>query len=251
MTTEAVWRDAPASQSGLREGLWPSSEAREGLSSRYGSAVMNPSSNHEDSVRSLASLGRLRIRLWLWPAATALIQALAWELPYAAGAVSKGQGMILPNISEGVWPCLQPDFRLLASRTEVRTFCSFKLPSLWLFVMVAPANEYASSFHCQPLLPPPLTPKPEYSEHTQSGWPGAKGKIVHHILTDKCAPCLRSPEQQSRAPEASLAPWRQVPDLTNTTGHLLCARCSSKSFLNVYYDRYPHFTDGKIEAQKG
>ena len=51
-------------------------------------------------VQSLASLGGLRIwhchtlgpeLLWLWyrPAATVLIQPLAWELPYAMGAALK------------------------------------------------------------------------------------------------------------------------------------------------------------------
>ena len=29
--------------------------------------------------------------LWLWPAAIALIQSLAWELPYAVGAALKRQ----------------------------------------------------------------------------------------------------------------------------------------------------------------
>ena len=61
-------------------------------------------------VRSLASLGGLRIRiavscgvgrrrssdlalLWLWcrPVASALIQPLAWEPAYALGATLKGQ----------------------------------------------------------------------------------------------------------------------------------------------------------------
>ena len=48
-------------------------------------------------VRALASLSGLRIlcfrELWLWrrPAAAALIQTLAWELPYAAGAALKRQ----------------------------------------------------------------------------------------------------------------------------------------------------------------
>ena len=29
--------------------------------------------------------------LWLWPAAVALIQPLAWELPYAEGTALKGE----------------------------------------------------------------------------------------------------------------------------------------------------------------
>ena len=46
-------------------------------------------------VRSLASLNGLWIQrcheLWRRPAATALIQALAWEPPYAAGVALKRQ----------------------------------------------------------------------------------------------------------------------------------------------------------------
>ena len=79
--------------------------------SHYGSAVMNPTSIHEDSglIPSLSQWVKgsgiamncgvghrgspdLTL-LWLWcrPAAAALIQPLAWELPYAASVALKKQ----------------------------------------------------------------------------------------------------------------------------------------------------------------
>ena len=58
-----------------------------------GTAEMNPTSNHEDGGSIPASLSGLRIRrcceLWCRPAAAALIQPLAWELPYATGMALK------------------------------------------------------------------------------------------------------------------------------------------------------------------
>ena len=68
-------------------------------------------------VQSLASLSGLRIwccceldhrhgsdptLLWLWcrPAATALIQPLAWELPYAAGAALNVKQIKTKNTQE-------------------------------------------------------------------------------------------------------------------------------------------------------
>ena len=70
--------------------------------------VKNQTSIHEDAVRSLTLLSGLRSRvavscgvghrcssdpvlLWLWcrPVATALIEPLAWELPYATGVALK------------------------------------------------------------------------------------------------------------------------------------------------------------------
>ena len=58
-------------------------------SSRHGTAETNPTSDHEvaASIPSLAQWVRSPALLWLWRrlAATALIRALAWEPPYAAG----------------------------------------------------------------------------------------------------------------------------------------------------------------------
>ena len=71
-------------------------------SSHCGSEVMNPTSIHEDAglipglaqwVKDLASLWVVvdldPVLLWYRVAATALIQPLAWELPYAAGVSIK------------------------------------------------------------------------------------------------------------------------------------------------------------------
>ena len=65
-------------------------------SSRRGSAVNKPRRvSMRTHVQSLASLKWVKdpTLLWLWcrPAATAPIQPLAWELPYAVGAVLKRQ----------------------------------------------------------------------------------------------------------------------------------------------------------------
>ena len=76
--------------------------------SRHGSVLTNLASIHENGVCSLDSLRGLRILrchelwcssqtwlrfwlLWLWcrPPATAPIQPLAWELPYALGVALK------------------------------------------------------------------------------------------------------------------------------------------------------------------
>ena len=54
-------------------------------SSCCGSAVTKPTSSHEEegSIPGLAQWVRdpVLLWLWLWPAAVALIQPLAWELP--------------------------------------------------------------------------------------------------------------------------------------------------------------------------
>ena len=67
--------------------------------------IINLPNNYEDTVQSLASLSGLRIPhclelagcrhssdlalLWLWCELAALIQFLAWELPYATGEAPK------------------------------------------------------------------------------------------------------------------------------------------------------------------
>ena len=55
--------------------------------------VKNPTSVHKDAglIPSLTRWAKDLALLWLWsrPAATALIQPLAWEFPYAMGAAPK------------------------------------------------------------------------------------------------------------------------------------------------------------------
>ena len=57
--------------------------------------VMNPASIHEDAslIPDLAHLVKDLALLWLWCrlAAAALIESLAWELPYAMGTALKNQ----------------------------------------------------------------------------------------------------------------------------------------------------------------
>ena len=57
--------------------------------------VMTTTSIHEDAVLSLALLSALKIwhccELWHSVAAAVQIQALAWELPYAAGEALKNK----------------------------------------------------------------------------------------------------------------------------------------------------------------
>ena len=66
---------------------------------------MNLTSIHEDASSITSPFPGVKdlVLLWLWyrPAAAALIQHLAWELPYAAGAVpkSKKQKNQKPNIT--------------------------------------------------------------------------------------------------------------------------------------------------------
>ena len=103
---------------------------RENQSSHCGSVVTNPTSIHEDEglmpglaqcVKDLAlplSCGAVcrcsldPVLLWLWhrSAAVTLILPLAWELPYASGAVRKGKKINERNSSgeeNGVNKCTE------------------------------------------------------------------------------------------------------------------------------------------------
>ena len=81
--------------------------------------VMNPTSIHEDEVsipdlahwvKNLMSCGVCHrcgldpTLLWLWhrPTAIALIQALPWELPYAAGAILRRKKKFKCEISTSI-----------------------------------------------------------------------------------------------------------------------------------------------------
>ena len=85
-------------------------------SSRYGSAVMNPTSIHENeglilacSVSSIVLSCGVGLRrgsdtallwLWLWLADAVPIQPLAWEPPYATGAVLKRKKKGVPVMAQ-------------------------------------------------------------------------------------------------------------------------------------------------------
>ena len=64
-------------------------------SSHYGSAVMNPTSIHEDAglIPGLTQWVKDPVLLWLWcrQAVAALIQPLTCEFPYAMGVAIKSQ----------------------------------------------------------------------------------------------------------------------------------------------------------------
>ena len=68
-------------------------------SSCCGAAEMNPTGIHEDEglIPSLSQWVEDPVLLWLRcrPAAAALIQPLAWELPYTMGAALKKKAMII------------------------------------------------------------------------------------------------------------------------------------------------------------
>ena len=60
-------------------------------SSHCGTVEMNPTRNNEVAVHGLAQWVKDPVLLWLWYrlAAVAPIQPLAWETPYATGALKK------------------------------------------------------------------------------------------------------------------------------------------------------------------
>ena len=67
-------------------------------SSHCGTAETNPTSIHED-VGSIPRRGSHLALLWLWHrlAATAPIQPLAWEFPYAEGTALKSKKLLQIN----------------------------------------------------------------------------------------------------------------------------------------------------------
>ena len=94
------------------------------MSSHQGSAVTNPTRNHEDTglipglaqwVKDVAGVavsygvgqkhGLDLVWLWLWPAATAWIQPLAWEPPCAVGvALIRPKKKKFPGVDGGGGP---------------------------------------------------------------------------------------------------------------------------------------------------
>ena len=66
---------------------------------------------NEINCNEVSRLGLDLVLLWLWyrPAAVALIRSLAWELPYATGAVLKSKKTQTTTKSSNWHQCIYPN----------------------------------------------------------------------------------------------------------------------------------------------